>query len=216
MHFMQIIQIMQTYKTMQIMQNMQNMQVMQIMQGYKIMHFMQSMHVCRKAEQTLLLLSSFAPLGPEGQGGCFDSPSLGPLDSLPTRSDQGGALDPKEEGRSGRLAEKALYCALEENAHRFFRAPAARCSDFVCAPSGRACVRPGQVEGKIQSKFALPPLTRHPRACTCLALRERCRRRRRRGELSGTPGLNPTATTRPLPTLSGRRSLYRPRHRPAQ
>ena len=30
-----------------------------------------------------------APLGPEGQGGCFDSPSLGPLDSLPTRSDQG-------------------------------------------------------------------------------------------------------------------------------
>ena len=71
MHFMQIIQIMQTYKTMQIMQNMQNM------------------HVCRKAEQTLLLLSSFAPLGPEGQGGCFDSPSLGPLDSLPTRSDQG-------------------------------------------------------------------------------------------------------------------------------
>ena len=86
MHFMQIIQIMQSYKTMQI---MQNMQVMQIMQGYKIMHFMQSMHVCRKAEQTLLLLSSFAPLGPEGQGGCFDSPSLGPLDSLPTRSDQG-------------------------------------------------------------------------------------------------------------------------------
>ena len=107
MHFMQIIQIMQSYKTMQIMQNMQvmqimqgyktmhimqtmqNMQLMQIMQGYKTMHFMQSMHVCRKAEQTLLLLSSFAPLGPEGQGGCFDSPSLGPLDSLPTRSDQG-------------------------------------------------------------------------------------------------------------------------------
>src|SRR5699024_6212928 len=56
----------------------------------------------------------FRPAGPEGQGGCFDSPSLGPLDSLPTRNDQGGALDPKEEGRSGRLAEKALYCALEE------------------------------------------------------------------------------------------------------
>ena len=33
--------------------------------------------------------SLVAPLGPEGQGGCFDSPSLGPLDSLPTRSDQG-------------------------------------------------------------------------------------------------------------------------------
>ena len=51
--------------------------------------------------------------GPEGQGGCFDSPSLGPLDSLPTRNDQGGALDPKAESRSGRLAEKALYCASE-------------------------------------------------------------------------------------------------------
>src|SRR5699024_5741454 len=51
--------------------------------------------------------------GPEGQGGCIDSPSLGPLDSLPTRNDQGGALDPDAEGRSGRLAEKALYCASE-------------------------------------------------------------------------------------------------------
>ena len=51
--------------------------------------------------------------GPEGQGGCFDSPSLGPLDSLPSRNDQGGALDPKAEGRSGRLAEKALYCASD-------------------------------------------------------------------------------------------------------
>ena len=51
--------------------------------------------------------------GPEGQGGCFDSPSLGPLDSLPSRNDQGGALDPNAEGRSGRLAEKALYRASE-------------------------------------------------------------------------------------------------------
>ena len=76
-------------QSMHIMHFMQIIQIMQIMQGYKIMHFMQTMHVCRKAEQTLLLLSSFAPLGPEGQGGCFDSPSLGPLDSLPTRSDQG-------------------------------------------------------------------------------------------------------------------------------
>ena len=32
---------------------------------------------------------------------------------LPTRNDQGGALDPKAESRSGRLAEKALYCASE-------------------------------------------------------------------------------------------------------
>ena len=77
--------------------------------------------------------------GPEGQGGCFDSPSLGPLDSLPTRNDQGvSPWTQKAEGRSGRLAEKALYCALEEIAHRFFRAPAARRSDFVCAPCGRA------------------------------------------------------------------------------
>ena len=51
--------------------------------------------------------------GPEGEGGCFDSPSLPPLDSLPTRNDQGGALDPKAESHSGRLAEKALYCASE-------------------------------------------------------------------------------------------------------
>ena len=43
---------------------------------------------------------------------------------LPTHPQRPGdvPLDPKEEGRSGRLAEKALYCALEENAHRFFRA----------------------------------------------------------------------------------------------
>ena len=51
--------------------------------------------------------------GPEGQGGCFDSPSLGPLDSLPSHNDQGGALDPNAEGRSGRLAEKALYRASD-------------------------------------------------------------------------------------------------------
>ena len=65
--------------------------------------------------------------------------TLGPLDSLPTRNDQGvSPWTQKAEGRSGRLAEKALYCALEEIAHRFFRAPAARRSDFVCAPCGRA------------------------------------------------------------------------------
>ena len=48
-----------------------------------------------------------------------------PLPSgLPTHPQRPGddPLDPKGEGRSGRLAEKALYCALEENAHRFFRA----------------------------------------------------------------------------------------------
>ena len=35
---------------------------------------------------------------------------------LPTHPQRPGdvPLDPKEEGRSGRLAEKALYCAIEE------------------------------------------------------------------------------------------------------
>ena len=83
--------------------------------------------------------------GPEGQGGCFDSPSLGPLDSLPTRNDQGGALDPDAEGRSGRLAEKALYCASEVLRIAFSgRHP-------PCAPigmrarfGGRACTRQAQ------------------------------------------------------------------------
>ena len=77
---------------------------------------------------------------------------------LPTHPQRPGddPLDPKEEGRSGRLAEKALYCALEENAHRFFRAPAARRSDFVGAPSGRACVHPGKLNYNAKFKTSLP------------------------------------------------------------
>ena len=52
--------------------------------------------------------------GPEGEGGGFDSPSLPPLDTLPSPKRPGDVpLDPKAEGRSGRLAEKALYCASE-------------------------------------------------------------------------------------------------------
>ena len=52
--------------------------------------------------------------GPEGEGGGFDSPSLPPLDTLPTPKRPGDVpLDPNAEGRSGRLAEKALYCASE-------------------------------------------------------------------------------------------------------
>ena len=46
-----------------------------------------------------------------------------PLPSgLPTHPQRPGGvpLDPNAEGRSGRLAEKALYCTSEENAHRFF------------------------------------------------------------------------------------------------
>ena len=54
----------------------------------------------------------FAPLGPEGQGGCFDSPSLGPLDSLPTRSDQG--MSPWTQKRKVALGVwlKKLFTAL--------------------------------------------------------------------------------------------------------
>src|SRR5699024_2290210 len=52
--------------------------------------------------------------GPEGEGGGFDSPSLPPLDTLPTPKRPGDVpLDPNAEGRSGRLAEKALYCASD-------------------------------------------------------------------------------------------------------
>src|SRR5699024_3785429 len=65
------------------------------------------------ARKRALFCWSWRSAGPEGEGGCFDSPSLPPLDSLPTRNDQGGALDPKAESRSGRLAEKALYCASD-------------------------------------------------------------------------------------------------------
>ena len=35
--------------------------------------------------------------GPEGEGGCFESPSLPPLDSLPSRNDQRKPLDSQEE-----------------------------------------------------------------------------------------------------------------------
>ena len=56
----------------------------------------------------------FRSAGPEGEGGGFDSPSLPPLDTLPSPKRPGDVpLDPNAEGRSGRLAEKALYCASE-------------------------------------------------------------------------------------------------------
>ena len=72
----------------------------------------------------------FCSAGARGPGRVFRFPLPRPS-GLPTHPQRPGdvPLDPKEEGRSGRLAEKALYCALEENAHRFFRAPAAQRSD---------------------------------------------------------------------------------------
>ena len=165
-----------------------------------------------------------APQGPEGQGGCFDSPSLGPLDSLPTRNDQGvSPWTQKAEGRSGRLAEKALYCALEENAHRFFRAVLIRRvlrtkqpnenwrsalifasiildapqksakrkrmqppdapilyarppgAPPVGAPNGKRLLLLYTVAKEAVFLFALPPLSRHQRACSWLSrVRESC------------------------------------------
>ena len=132
---MQGIETMQTMQTIQTVQGIETMQIMQIMQ---VMQEGTNGDRCR----ALTVLRS---AGPEGEGGCFDSPSLPPLDSLPSRSDQGGALDPKAEGRSGRLAEKALYCASEVLRIAFSgRHP-------PCAPigmrarfGGRACTRPAQ------------------------------------------------------------------------
>src|SRR5699024_9764772 len=76
-------------------------------------HFRKNYTSVQGVRKRALFCLAYRSAGPEGEGGCFDSPSLPPLDSLPTRNDQGGALDPKAEGRSGRLAEKALYCASE-------------------------------------------------------------------------------------------------------
>ena len=76
-------------------------------------HFHKNYTNAQGARKRALFCWFYRSTGPEGEGGCFDSPSLPPLDSLPTRNDQGGALDPKAESRSGRLAEKALYCATE-------------------------------------------------------------------------------------------------------
>ena len=67
----------------------------------------------RRPRKRAFFCWSWRSAGPEGEGGCFDAPSLPPLDSLPSRNDQGGALDPNAEGRFGRLAEKALYCASD-------------------------------------------------------------------------------------------------------
>ena len=75
--------------------------------------FTKNIQMCKAPGNGRFFCWSWRSAGPEGEGGGFDSPSLPPLDTLPTRNDQGGALDPKAEGRFGRLAEKALYCASE-------------------------------------------------------------------------------------------------------
>src|SRR5699024_2354153 len=80
--------------------------------------------------------------GPEGEGGCFDSPSLPPLDSLPSRNDQGGALDPNAEGRFGRLAEKALYCASEVLRIAFSGRHPPCASILYARPSGAPALNP--------------------------------------------------------------------------
>ena len=149
-----------------------------------------------------------------------------PLPSgLPTHPQRPGddPLDPKGEGRSGRLAEKALYCALEENAHRFFRAVLIRRvlrtkqpnenwrsalifasiildapqksakrkrmqppdapilyarppgAPPVGAPNGKRLLLLYTVAKEAVFLFALPPLSRHPRACSWLSrVRESC------------------------------------------
>src|SRR5699024_3930978 len=75
--------------------------------------FTKNIQMCKAPGNGRFFCWSWRSAGPEGEGGCFDSPSLPPLDSPPSRHDQGGALDPNAEGRFGRLAEKALYCASD-------------------------------------------------------------------------------------------------------
>ena len=57
--------------------------------------------------------SSVAPLGQRGREGVSIPPPYPLWTPYPPLNDQGGALDPNAEGRSGRLAEKALYCASD-------------------------------------------------------------------------------------------------------
>ena len=65
--------------------------------------------VCRYS----VLLPSVAPLGQRGREGVSIPPPYPLWTPYPPLNDQGGALDPNAEGRSGRLAEKALYCASD-------------------------------------------------------------------------------------------------------
>ena len=158
-------------------------------------------------QRALFFLGCFCSAGARGPGRVFRFPLPRPS-GLPTHPQRPGGdpLNPEGESRSGRLAEKALYCALEEIAHRFFRAPAARRSDFVCAPCGRAfsplsvtaqsAVTPpprGEPSGpaSITTKFVVRQshkksspyhkVSRCPRACTWLSLRESWRGAPERG-----------------------------------
>src|SRR5699024_8965753 len=105
-------------------------------------HFHKNYTNAQGARERALFCWFYRSAGPEGEGGCFDSPSLPPLDSLPTRNDQGGALDPKAEGRSGRLAEKALYCA-SDGLRIAFSGRHPPCAPIVYArPSGAPAPKP--------------------------------------------------------------------------
>ena len=67
---------------------------------------------CVMACTASIHLAFFCSAGPEGEGGCFDSPSLPPLDSLPTRNDQG--MSPWTQKRKVALGVwlKKLFTAL--------------------------------------------------------------------------------------------------------
>ena len=102
-----------------------------------------------------------APQGPEGQGGCFDSPSLGPLDSLPTHNDQG--MSPWTQKRKVALGVwlKKLFTARQRNLRIAFsgRQPPA-------APILSQCVRQADAASSYRSRGAagslgaLPPAHR--------------------------------------------------------
>ena len=82
--------------------------------------------------------------GPEGEGGCFESPSLPPLDSLPSRNDQRRPLDSQEEVAADKGLKNATLCLAHWNhqhtktaADAFFLTVFDRRSDCRKAPAVR-------------------------------------------------------------------------------
>jgi len=95
----------------------------------------------------------FCSAGPEGEGGCFDSPSLPPLDSLPTHSDQG--MSPWTQKRKVAAGICLKKCHHSHPLAHFFRAAYPRRSDCVCAPCGRAWRVPLQFLQFLQNEHPL-------------------------------------------------------------